>query len=169
MTLFRKIVLSLFIVITTAIILLQFDDELSDEAQALLPVINENDSSQAYLYLLGLGAELDKDPITEGEKVLASIRRLETHYPTIESFDDIDIEVYEPSLSIPDHDIFCPIEEKSCIDTLLNSHDVDLTTPLWSALKERYQTFLTLRDFRSLTQPHIYEPLPRYSYLEAVS
>ena len=150
--------------ILVVVLLLQIDNELSPEATSMLESIEWQKSNDAYIYLLGIGAALGEDPKIEGPLVLAQIRKAEAAYAQA-SFDDWGSYDERPTIDLPEHDSLCSVNEAGCIASLFTASDLDLADPLMVEVKRRYETFLKLDRFTTMTQPHLYEPLANFVFL----
>lgn len=159
----KSLIFLSFIII--AVLLAQIDDSLNSDANTMLDSIKWESPSNAYLYLLGLGADLKTDPVEEGKKVLSEIRQSETFYAEANNFAEIKTLNYKPPLELPNDDIFCSMQELSCIYKVFSDSKLDLNSETFEVLSNRYLTFLKMEQLHSLTMPHIYEYFPNYSYI----
>lgn len=157
--------LTLLALIMGLVLLAQQDDNLSSEANMMLDSIKWESPSNAYLYLLGMSAELGTDPILEGEKTISEIRVLESTYLDVNDFDDLQTFTQKTPLVLPEHEIFCSISEPSCIYKIFSYSKIDLSSETFEVLENRYLTLLGMEDLHSLTMPHFNEHIPLYSPL----
>jgi len=73
---------SIVLVLILAFVFLQKDDQLSNQANQILNSYERDSPNDAYLYYLGIGAGLNKDPLNEGRDALKRIRESEALYKT---------------------------------------------------------------------------------------
>ena len=73
----KKILFIFTLIFISAILLLQIDDNLSPEAQAMRNPKPWQEPSEAFLYLSAIGVAADKDPAVEGKRVIAELREYE--------------------------------------------------------------------------------------------
>ncbi len=64
------LILLLIAVLLFILFLVHVDDNLSEESKNLIDRIGDKSSSEAYLYLFGIYASGDDDPVTAGELLL---------------------------------------------------------------------------------------------------
>jgi hypothetical protein len=121
--------------------------------------------NDAYLYFLGLGAEVGKEPLQKGERLLTQIRANELTYDSNDIDEVLPHRIYHEGIELPDSDAFCGAKESTCLPSLFVGFELSLNDPKVIALRERYLTFMGIRGFRSLTKPHFLEPLGGYSHL----
>jgi hypothetical protein len=165
MTRIKKTLWGALVFITLMVFLLQIDDDLSPESNALLDVIDWQTPSNAYIYLLGINTPLDANPLEAGAEILAEIRLSETIYKDIQSYDDLPSTIERERFEVPQNDVFCGAREPDCIASLFVDSKVSLSSPAMKALKQRYLTFIEMRDYRTLTEPNFLEPFAAYDYV----
>lgn len=163
---FVYVVLPLVLVMVLGVALLQIDDPLDPDAEALVALTLPTAESEAYLYLLGLDAPAHESPMDIGRTLLASIREMERqiadsplmeHEVTFPGYDRL------PRL---DGDLACQWHHADCpaqVMAAAQSHAV------WSAEQEmlfqRYQTFLALEDYQNQSLALVSEHLPPFGHL----
>ena len=161
----KKIVVAIVLLLLVTVLLLQIDDELTPDAVAMLESVKWQDSNDAYLYLLGIGAKLGEEPPEEGALVLAQIRKNEVNYRSSKPYAEWPEYDERPTIELPEHDSFCSTKDENCITTLFIESDIDLNQPLMTEVKSRYQTFLSLEGFTTMTEPHLFEPFVDFTFL----
>ena len=130
MTLPRKTLIALAILVLAAW-LLQLDDELSSDSRKMLDSIEWQEPNEAYVYFLGIGADIEDDPMAEGERLLSQIREHESSF-SIDSFEALEADTsiqplkYEAPLATPGGELFCALPDEHCIDKILASTEDDL-------------------------------------------
>lgn len=125
-------------------------------------------TSQAYLYLNGMDAPEDANVLTHGKRKLAIYQQAEEDY-----FNNA-----EPSqsknqalaslqrLKQPGPELSCFREKFSCYRSIIkNSANLSAASYPHSIWLERYQNFLKLRDYQTLTRPHRVEVIPSFANL----
>jgi len=165
---FKKIAISLLLVLVAIIGLLQIDDELHPEAALWVEQIKANGDSQAYYYLMGIFAKSDENPSDVGLQRYQAIRVSQEKSDankTIVSFKDYPD---EKKLPIPTGEKFCKYWEAGCLENLLKN-DADIPALLLNnaVLFERYQKFMQFDEFRTLSKPTLSEPISPFQYLTA--
>lgn len=149
-----------------ALALLQFDDPLAPEARALIEHTNAQPASPAYLYLLGIDAPIEQAPINLGESLFAYSRQqdelIEKNPNTAEN---VPWPEYE-ALPRPEGDLFCRWSDTDCrVRVLTRWSDTPALSETDRILMARYQTFMAMDGFSTLTKPSLHEPLPGFHYL----
>ena len=159
-----KVLLGLFCLLVALCLGLQLDDDLSPEAVALIEQVDWHSPSEAFVYHLGMEAELGADPMVVGQEVLAEIRQLEASYATLTSFDELPSLSERDALELGDYRAFCSLrDDKGCLAQLFGDPDIPLASPEMIAAKERYLKFLDFGDYRTLTEPHYLEHFGEFS------
>jgi len=153
------------LVLTFAFVFLQKDDPLSADAARMLDAHQWDTSSDAYLYLLGIGTDLNKSPIEEGKKALLEIREKEKSYTSAKTLDEIESYYVESALKTKKHDLFCNLNELNCFEEVSRNLSVEKEDKVLATIKERYLTFLSMNDLRSLAEPHMMLTFPHYEFL----
>lgn len=148
------------------LILLQFDDPLAPEAQALVEHTIPPSESPAYLYLLGIDAPPEQEPADHGERLLAYSRQqddlVEKNPATTES---APWPKYQ-ALPRPEGKLFCRWSESDCrVRILSRKHQAPELSATDRVLLDRYRTFMAMDRFRTLSKPSLHEPLPSFHYL----
>ncbi len=149
-----------------ALILLQFDDALYPEAHALVEQTTAPQANEAYLYLMGIDAPLERAPTDLGRSLLAHSRERDR----LDAKDPFTTELppwpdYE-TLPRPEGALFCRWSDAGCRVRVLSSQDE--APPLFEAhgtVLDRYRTFMAMDGFQSLAKPSTYEPMPNFHYL----
>jgi len=165
---FKKIAISLLLVLAAIIAALQIDDDLHPEAAIWIKQVNANADSQAYYYLMGIFASSDEDPLDIGlqryQTIQAHQEKLNTNNNAA-SFEDYPD---EKKIQLPTGELFCKYWEEGCLQSLLKS-DVDRQAllPKHSVLLQRYQKFMEFEEFHTMTKPELTEPLSPFQYLSA--
>lgn len=126
-----------------------YDEPLEAQAQAWLDQVAVGEPSDAYYQLLGLDAPAGIDPQVEGRKRLTADKNAAP----------------AATLTLPGDEL-CSLGASGCLQgwraepgklqALLTTH---------AELLLRYEKLLTLRDYRSLSQPVMDEPMPSYMAL----
>ncbi len=166
----RKTLIALAILVLAAW-LMQLDDELSSDSRKMLDSIEWQEPNEAYVYFLGIGADIEDDPMAEGERLLSQIREHESNF-SIDSFEALEADSsiqplkYEAPLASPEGELFCALPDEHCIDKILASTEDDLANnKAYGILETRYLTLLNMPSMRSMTKPHFNEYIPKYQLL----
>lgn len=159
-----KKALSIFILVVTVLVLItQVDDDLSEDAISLLNRLDINAESESFIYLHGIFANENENPIDVGKKLLKEYRKLDQDqsYKVVEYPDS-------EKLPLPQGKAFCRSWENGCIaylfspdinaEALLNEHKV---------LVSRANKFLEFNEYTTLSKPTIGEILPPFQYISA--
>ncbi len=160
----KKILSAMLAVIAVLAILLaltQIDDDLSEEALALISIIEEPKESQAYIYLLGINAAPDADPLEVGGKLLEEYRKQEAdeNYKAVE-YSDPD------QILPPEGDLFCGFFQEDCAKTLFTTDfNIEELEREHAILLERLETLHGFGDYRTLSMPSASEHLPAFHYI----
>jgi hypothetical protein len=145
-------VASFIVILSLGLVWFMRDEPLKPEAERLLAeTIN---TSEAYLYLLGINAASDENPKAVGGKVLGSIFQGEALYVLGDKpF------TYMPypkgkALKLPEGALFCLTStEAACLDSLFKAElpAIEQTLQEHAILLERYQIFLEKNDYVTLS------------------
>ncbi len=143
----KKILIGFLLFFTVLFIFTQVDDHLTDESEQLLNLAKNTEESEAFLYLMGISAPENKDPIQVGKEQKEKRNDSET-------------------LKIPDA-FRCNDGNANCLQ-LLFSDEQSVLSALESnkMLINRYEAFIKLAGFRNLSTPDINEVLPDFLYLK---
>lgn len=149
-----------------ALILLQFDDDLHPEAHTLVELTTTPQTNEAYLYLLGIDAPLEGSPRDIGKRLLARSQaqdQLEADDPfTTEQAPFPDYE----ALPRPEGDLFCRWSDEGCrIQVFSSFSGAPPLSETHRTLLDRYQTFMAMDGFQTLSKPSVHEPMPSFHYL----
>jgi len=164
---FKFIALAILLFIISSILLLQIDDDLDPQAQSMYEQAIAHKESEAYLYLLGMQAAADEKPEVVGKTLMASIRAAEKKYfenPHTQTFEYEDYPA-EKSLPLPE---LGACAEKDCEYTdrlFAYPFNLEVLPEEQKVLLKRYKKLIAMRDFHTLSLPHIYVRLPAFQYL----
>lgn len=137
----------------------QIDDPLSPKTEELLSRIESNASSEAYLFLMGINALENENPIDVGKYALEENQKLDLD-STFKTTKIIN------NLPLPTGDEFCPIREANCLAQLFSPKiDIDLLKKNNKILITRSNEFLEFDEFTTLSKPSIHEVFAPYQYL----
>ncbi len=148
------------------------DDELLPEVLAMVDMAEPPESSQAYIYLLGLHGPAGSNPKDVGQQLLDRIRqheRASSSKPSAIDDSAISISIENP-LPLPEGALFCHFREPECLSSLFaKPASLRHTLETHQELLQRWHVFSHLEDFNVLTQPRLSEPFPPYAYLMKAS
>lgn len=139
----------------------QVDDDLSDTALNIIDRVDDEASSESYLYLNGIFAGEDDDPIEVGRNILEKVQ-----YYKSEGGGDYAGYPDSRKIDLPQGDEFCGIKEEGCFEYLFTSeinHKKILKDH--ALLVERSERFLGFNEFVTLSKPTLDEALPPYRYV----
>ncbi|MCH8498424.1 MAG: hypothetical protein LAT63_08090 [Marinobacter sp.] len=163
---FVYVVLPLLLVMVLGVALLQIDDPLDPDAEALVALTLPTAESEAYLYLLGFDAPAGESPLELGQTLLAGIREIErqiANSPLMEH--DVTLPSYD-GLPRLEGELACQWHHERCPAQVVATAQAQL---VWSAEQEmlfqRYQHFLALEDYQSQSLPLLNEYLPPFGHL----
>ena len=162
-----KTILKLIVLIVLVVYLLwPAQDNLDTQSQALVSKTQYTDGSSAWFYLLGFKAQEGVDPLDVGRSRFDAFAQAEAAiYGSAESPFYVD-KPYYVALHRQPSPLDCAIYEKVCRDGVLQKHDGiaqyldDNNTWL-----SRYNTFIAMRDFKSLSNPARHPSVQDYTVL----
>lgn len=157
----KKVVYILISIFIIFILLSQIDDELSDDAKNFINRIDTDRNSESFLYLYGIFAKENEDPIKVGKNILEEYQKLniDTHYQVID---------YPESekLPLPQGDEFCTLGEEGCLAFMFSSKvNVEKLLDKHRVLISRSNRFLEFDEYSTLSKPTITELFPPYQYI----
>ena len=165
----KFIVLAILLFIISSILLLQIDDDLDPQAQSMYEQATAHKESEAYLYSLGILAAADEKPEVVGKALMASIRAAEKKYfenPHTQKFEYEDYPA-EKSLPLPELGA-CVYTEKDCEYTdklFTHPFNIEALPEEQRVLLKRYKKLIAMKDFHTLSLPHIASRLPALPHL----
>ena len=163
---FKKILIGILLFGVVAVLLLQIDDELNPEVASFLEQAKPAESSDAYLYLLGIIAAEDEDPLVVGQQLLASMQQAEQQYDFSDGTFGFEAYPDDKKLALPDGALFCANQQEACWHIVFDNKAArDQALKAHAVLLQRYQYFLGLNDYHSLVKPTAVEGFPSYEYL----
>lgn len=148
------------------------DSPLSKETQAMLKSAQPIEYSDGFIYLLGIGAEIDKSPIAEGKGILEKIRIAETDYPKITDFDDSHGFKHSSTLKFPKpQSQFCNLRKgRECLEEIFTTdNEAGIEAHESIILRQRFSEFLSKTNFESMQAPHFYEAIIGLTELKGVA
>jgi hypothetical protein len=158
------IVLVILAGLVALIALTQIDEDLSAEALALIKEVEQPKESQAYLYLIGINAAPDADPLEVGRDLLEEYRKLgvDENYQVVE--------YSHPNLiRAPDGELFCGFFDDDCVRTLFTSDfDIRELEREYALILERMERFYGFGDYHTLSKPTYMEILAPFQYISRV-
>ena len=145
------------------------DEPLDPIAQQLInQATPTTQTSNAYLYLLGINAAADEDPLTVGKQIFASIQQGEKLY--FQGKQAFTYQAYpaNKALPLPNGDLFCSIaKQANCLASLFAAdvNTIKATLTQHATLLQRYKFFIKQDDYQTLSQPQSNEPSNNLVYL----
>lgn len=170
----KKLLLSVAILLLLALLLItlgQIDDELSSDAQNLLAQVKPAAGSEAYLYLNGILAAPDDDPIQVGASLLEEYRKQEAD-------DSYQIAYYDQpgKLTLPEGELHCDSRDEGCLQSLFGTDaDIEQLLAEHALLRARADSFYQYAEYATLTRPAFtemsvsYQPLIAALQLESLA
>lgn len=159
----KKALLILISVIVITVLLAQIDDDLSKDASDLIDRVEANGVSDAYLFLSGIYAGENENPIDEGRRILEESRKLDID----ESYN---VAMYDDAkkIPLPTGEAFCKTWEDGCLAYLFSS-EIDTESLLndHKVMISRANKFFEFDEYTTLTTPSIKELVPPYQYVTA--
>ena len=157
----KKILLGLVV-----ILLLQIDNDLKPEIADMLEQAMPAESSEAYLYLLGIVAAESEDPSVVGRQLFTDMQRAEEHYTFGDQSFEYEAYPEDKMLPLPQGELFCDSSEEGCWQAIFNKkQEREQVLQANTTLLERYNAFISLPDYHSLAKPTEQEVFPPFSYL----
>lgn len=157
----HAIILGFALFMTILIAVLQIDDDLNPDAGKLLEQATAAAPNDTYIYLIGLDAPAGQDPLQAGKIFFATLQAREQAS---------DINPAEPvrtqQLPLPEGELFCGYRQEDCFEKILrDDSELDDAIAPHTVLLQRYEHFLGMTGFRTLTQPTPEEVYPSYQYI----
>ncbi len=153
--------LAVIAVLAILLALTQIDDDLSEEALALVRILEEPKESQAYIYLLGINAAPDVDPLEVGGNLLEEYRKQEADedYRVVEYRDP-------DQILPPEGELFCGFFHEGCATTLFTSDfNIEELEREHAVLLERLEALHGFGDYQTLSTPSVSEHIPAFHYI----
>jgi hypothetical protein len=142
----------------------QIDDELSDEALALISIIEEPKESRAYIYLLGINASPNVSPMEVGGSLLQEYRKQGAD----ENYEIVGYTAQD-QIQAPEGELFCEFADDHCVRTLFTTDfDIEELERKYAIILERMGELYGLGDYHTLSKPTYREPIPPYQYISRV-
>lgn len=161
-----KVLACLVLVILSLVLLLQIDDDLNSETQAMHERVDWQTHTDSYPYFMGISTKLGSDPLRVGNDILVELRDLESNYLNVVSYEDAPSLRDRDTLQLGDQRHFCSLrDDETCLLSLFTQVELRSFSPEMLELKKRFTHFLEMNDFRTLSKPHIFEPFGPYSAL----
>jgi len=170
----KKLLLASTLLLLLAMLLIalgQIDDELSPKAQDLLVQAKPAASSEAFLFLHGILAAPDDDPVQVGTAMLQEYRKQEADA-------SYQLAHYEApgKLTLPQGELHCYSRKDGCLQTLFTTDaDYERLLAEHALLRTRAERFFQYDEFATLTRPALTEmivslhPLIAAVHLEALA
>ena len=161
---YKKTVLLLLVV--GAFSTLFIDDDLDLESVALLEMAKPEGVNTAWFYLMGFGASPEVDPAYIGRQRYWAI--VQANAAMNRTRDEVVVAEIPGSdvLARPVGDVHCALHEKTCVGAILEQqHEIAAELQQHAVLTERYQKFMSLQGYRSLTTVARGLPMPRFQWL----
>jgi hypothetical protein len=162
-----KIFFSIMLLLLALVLIITMDDDLDPEAKRLLEITDNADTSNAYIYLLGMGAEHDANPLEVGKKAYAIIRQCEEKYEN-DTGTEFSCDDYKTTkkLPLPEGKLICHLWDDGCLGALFTDEkERSQLLAKHQILLQRYASFNEFQDFSLLSKPVHNEILPPYIYL----
>lgn len=137
--------------------LLQQDEELNGAATSFMERLQQEKSSEAFMYHQAFSAPTGHDP-TKVAKATQAYSPASTR--------TISINTTTAELPLPSGDLFCSIyKDDYCLYTLFTHElDVDSIKQEHDELVSRYDKFLSFDEYSTLTKPDLDVEFPKYSF-----
>ena len=160
----------LLFLISLAVGMLNVDNPLDPGAAKWLAAegSNINPSDNGYLYLMGIVASTEEDPVVVGQQrvnaYLQAEKSIDVHNApfTFEDYPDSE------RLIKPENNLFCKKSSLDCFkDIIRNKDEIAQLLVDNSMLRDRYQNFLSYDHFQTSLKPTGYEVIAPFEYLVA--
>ncbi|MFL0801010.1 MAG: hypothetical protein K6L80_11205 [Agarilytica sp.] len=161
----------LFIVVIIVISLLLFmglniDDDIDPKVSAFVSSQDgQPDENEGYFYLMGISAPADKDPEVVGRQYYEKVSDI-TQIELFHSYADIKRE----ELPLSESDLFCNFLTPGCFEKVFHAtEDLRAIIDDYALLQKRWQHYVSIDDFKTITSPTIFEQFPPYKYITRVN
>lgn len=166
MKMFKKILIGIILFGVATVLLLQIDDELDPEVATFLEQARPAESSEAYLYLLGIVAAEGEDPLAMGKQLFASMQQAEQQYELGDETFGFKDYPEDKKLALPEGELFCSGSEQDCWQTIFNDEEGrDQVLKQYATLLLRFQAFIKMTDYQTLSKSTVMEISPPFQYL----
>ncbi|PHS26798.1 MAG: hypothetical protein COA83_01920 [Methylophaga sp.] len=163
---FKKILIGIILFGIIAALLLQIDDDLDPEVAIFLEQAEPAKHSDAYVYLLGIVAAEDEEPLELGNQLLNAMRQAEDGYKFGDETFEFEAYPEDKKLILPTGELFCKSWQEGCWQAVFdNKHERDQALKTHAVLLQRYQTFIKTPDYQTLSKPRLTEVYPPFQYL----
>ena len=142
---------------------LQVDEPLDPGAVRWLEISEPAEHSEAYIYLLGIDAGANENPVAVGTAEYKKIQAAEHRY-LVENKEYALEELGGTELALPDFLSAC---YRQCIEALYHLPEPEKQLKQHQILLDRTKAFLAYDDYRTLVRYRIESPIPSYHYLVA--
>ncbi|MGF1836791.1 hypothetical protein [Photobacterium sanguinicancri] len=154
-----KIFLVLGLLVTLAISF-QIDDEIDPAVLSFLEVSQSPKDNDAFYYLLGIFSAEGSSPELVGRKIYKKIIKNSESY-----YYENDI-LFTNGLPLPNENDTCDLTIAQCIASIhKNKQNYTDNIEEHAVLISRYSRFMAYKEYKTLTQPSVYEPVPPYEFL----
>lgn len=157
-------IMSLFVVIG---LLLQIDDERASPLTAIIDATELPSESDAYLYLLAIDSADNNKLIEQGRAILQKAQQLGAN----QTLNNTALQALAPAsentkLALVANELLCAYSQSSCLAYIFNNID-KIPSVLQSSelIIERYQTYLSFNDFKTLSEPLLSQSIPPYQFM----
>ncbi|MGF1692484.1 hypothetical protein [Photobacterium kagoshimensis] len=144
----------------TLAVSLQIDDKIEPAVFSFLEISESAKDNEAYFYLMGIFSDEGTPPELLGRGIYAKfIENNESyHYEN-----DI---LFTNGLPLPDVGNICDLTKDQCIGSIVdNKKKLTDNIDEHAILISRYSHFMAYQEYKTVTQPSAYEPVPPYKYL----
>ncbi len=141
---------------------LKIDDSLDPAVSELVSSLGgSSEESEGYFYLMGISAPEDKSPAVVGRQHYEKVSDI-TQKEQFSNSTDMEGEV----LSLLESELFCNFLSHGCFEKVFHSEE-NLQTLIddHKVLTERWERYVALNDFETITSPSIFEVFPPYRYV----
>jgi hypothetical protein len=155
---------SLFIVIG---LLLQIDDERVPALTGIIDATEIAGESDAYLYLLAIDSANNNKLTEQGRAILQQAQQVDANKTLNNTALQASAVASEyTKLVLVTNDLLCAYSQSSCLAYVFNNIDKIPSVLQGSELIiERYQTYLSYNDFKTLSEPLLSESIPPYQFM----
>lgn len=143
---------------------LQVDEKLAPGAERLMVLSEPAAENRPFQYLMGMEARAGVDPVERGREITAAYRvHVEKNGKTARfDLDEAGLKGIEP----PRGELFCPLHEAGCLETLLGATPGELAAIEHADLiRTRYRAFMAMGPVRTTIEPHLFGVIPPYQVI----
>ncbi len=141
---------------------LNIDDGIDPAVSELVSSLGDSaEESEGYFYLMGISAPEDKVPGVVGRQHYEKVSDI-TQKEQFTDYTDIEGDV----LTLLESDLFCNLLSHGCFEEIFHSEEnLQALIDDHKVLLGRWERYVELNDFETITSPSLFEVFPPYRYV----